>query len=57
MKPCKCGHTEFVTNSNSYDVYQIINNKLEFIKSELIEDNLKFYCRNCGEELNAASAC
>jgi len=51
MKPCKCGSTEFITNPNSYDIYNIVGNKLEFIKSETIDDKLKFYCRNCSEEL------
>ena len=54
MKSCECGSTEFLTNPNSYDVYRVIDGSLEFIKSELIEDELKFCCRNCGKELNNA---
>jgi len=51
MKPCKCGSTEFITELNSYDIYNIVNNKLEFIKSEIIDNEIKLYCRNCSEEL------
>jgi len=52
MKPCKCGSTEFITNPNSYEIYNIVDSELEFVKSEIIDDELKFYCRDCGEELN-----
>jgi hypothetical protein len=51
INPCKCGSTEFITAPNSYDVYELINRKLEFQRTELIEEELKLYCRECGEEL------
>jgi hypothetical protein len=50
MKPCECGSTEFATNLNSYDIYELIDGKLEWIRSELAHNELKFYCRDCGEE-------
>jgi FixJ family two-component response regulator len=51
MKACKCGSMDFLTKPNSYDIYKVINGKLEFIKSEFIEDELKLYCRECSREL------
>lgn len=50
IKPCQCGSTTLVTELNSYDVYEIIEGKLEFQNSELIDDEIKFYCRECGKE-------
>jgi hypothetical protein len=50
QKPCKCGSTTLTTEPNSYDVYEIINGKLEFQNTEIIDDKIKFYCRDCGNE-------
>jgi len=50
INPCPCGSTEYITDLNSYDIYEIIDGKLEFQRSELINDKIKFYCRECGEE-------
>ena len=45
---CKvCGCDEFITNPNKYDIYKIINGKLEFQRSELIEDKIELFCREC----------
>ena len=49
QKPCNCGSREFITAPNSYNIYELIDEKLEFIRSEIIEDEIKFYCRECGE--------
>jgi hypothetical protein len=51
IKPCTCASTEFISNPSGYDIYEIINGKLEFQRSELIEDDCKLFCRNCGKEL------
>jgi len=53
IKPCLCGSTSLVTELNSYDVYEIVEGNLEFQKSELIDDAIKFYCRECGEEFKS----
>ena len=45
---CKvCGCDEFITTPNKYDIYKIINGKLEFQRSELIEDEIELFCRDC----------
>jgi hypothetical protein len=54
IKPCLCGSTRIVTELNSYDIYEVINDKLEFQRSELINDKIKFYCSECGEEYKDA---
>lgn len=48
---CKCGSDEFITKPNQYDIYQIIDGKLEFIKSEFTWDEEKLYCRGCCKRL------
>mgnify|MGYP006874344452 FL=1 len=49
---CKyCGCTEFITQLNKYDVYEVIDNKLEYITTESIDEPDEFYCRDCGELL------
>jgi len=50
IKPCICGSTEFITELNQYDVYELINGNLEFQRSEDVEDEIKIYCRECGKE-------
>ena len=34
IKSCPCGSTEFITELNSYDVYELVNGKLEFQRSK-----------------------
>ncbi|MDR2064117.1 MAG: hypothetical protein LBP85_00160 [Prevotellaceae bacterium] len=51
IKPCKCGSTEFISQPNRYDIYEIIENELVLINSPFIEDEIKLYCRQCSEEL------
>ena len=52
IKPCKCGSVEFITEPNQYDVYQIIEDKLELVNTLTIDDDCKLFCRECGKELN-----
>lgn len=55
MNPLKCkycGCTEFITQPNKYDVYEVVENKLEYISTENIDDSDVFYCRDCGEILD-----
>jgi hypothetical protein len=54
IKPCKCGSTEFITEPNQYDFYEIIDEKLKLTHSENIDNEFKLYCRECGEELKNA---
>ncbi len=49
MRPCICGSEEFVTQPNRYDVYQIIDGRLEYQRSESVDDGLTVYCRECGK--------
>jgi hypothetical protein len=51
MKSCECGSTEFVSNLNSYDVFELVDGKLEFQRSELIEKGKEIFCRECGKKL------
>jgi len=51
---CKvCGCNEFITNPNKYDTYKIINGKLEFQRSELIDDKIELFCRECSRKLDS----
>jgi hypothetical protein len=47
---CECGSDEFITNLNAYDVYEVIDGKLSFVKQEHIEEKDLLYCRACGKE-------
>jgi hypothetical protein len=51
INPCECGSLEFITKPNQYDVYEIIDKKLEFVKSILVEEEEKLYCRDCSKKL------
>lgn len=48
----KCGCKEFITQPDSYSVYEAIGNKLRFVSAEstMERDNLR--CRDCGAELD-----
>jgi ribosomal protein L33 len=53
---CKeCGAQEFITEPNRYDIYEVIDNKLGFQRSEQVDEEIKLYCRDCSEELEGAS--
>jgi hypothetical protein len=47
---CDCGCEEFITQPDEYGVYRIIEGKLAFQSTELIDDELKYACRDCGKE-------
>lgn len=50
---CKsCGSTEFITQPNKYDIYNVIDNELQYVKTEDIDEPDVFYCRDCGEILD-----
>jgi len=49
IRPCKCGSVEFVTEPNQYDVYKIIDNELELVKTYSTDDDFKLFCRECSE--------
>ena len=46
---CEC--TTFVSEPDSYSVYEMNNGKLEYQRIEFIEDDIKISCRECGTEL------
>ena len=50
----KCSCDEFVSKPNRYDVYQIVEGRLQLIQSPFTEKEIKLYCRECGEELVGA---
>jgi hypothetical protein len=50
MKSCRCGLAEFVTNPNSYDVFELVNGKLEFVKRESVNEKENIFCRKCGKK-------
>ena len=54
IKSCKCGGDEFATQPNQYDIYKIINDKLEKIETTSTYDEDEYYCVDCGEELIGA---
>lgn len=43
---CKeCGGEEFITKPNSYDVYAVLDNKLIFQKSKIVDaKNKRLFC-------------
>jgi len=51
MQKCECGSDEFITQLNSYDLYKLLNNKLEFQGSICIDEEIRLYCRECGREI------
>jgi hypothetical protein len=51
MKPCKCGSTEFVSNPNSYDVFELVDGKLEFIGREFADEEEEIFCRECTKKI------
>jgi len=54
MKKCKCGSTEFIRNTDSYEVWELNENGiLEYQCDEVPEvNNELFVCRKCGETYN-----
>ena len=49
---CKhCGNKdEFITQANSYEIYKIIDEKIQYQKNQIIDGEFKLYCRECSEE-------
>jgi predicted nucleic-acid-binding Zn-ribbon protein len=50
-KCIKCGNDEFISQLNHYDIFTANGGKLEYIKTELTEEKIVLYCRNCSEPL------
>ena len=49
---CKhCGGKEFISKPNQYDVYVADEDDLELQKSEIVDEKIQLYCRECSEEL------
>lgn len=46
---CECGGKEFITQLNGYSVYQVIDDKLQFMRQELTDNEL-LHCRDCGKQ-------
>lgn len=54
IKSCKCGSIDFASLPNRYDVYQIIDGKLELINSPFTQEEIQVFCCECGEKLIGA---
>lgn len=52
LKCSECDSTQFVTQPDSYSVYEAKGNKLRFVSAELTHDKDKLYCRECSAELD-----
>ena len=52
LKCSECGSKEFVSEPDSYSVYQSEGDKLRFVSAELINDDTKIHCRDCGAKLD-----
>lgn len=46
-----CGNDEYVSNPTQYDTFIVIEGKIHFQSSELINDEIELYCRECSEKL------
>ena len=51
ISKCSCGSEEFVSNPDRYSTYKLIDGKLEFQKSEIINSEDVISCRECGKKL------
>lgn len=51
---CSCGGTEFITQPNQCEIYKVINNKLVYVYSETLQEDLRLYCIECSKELKDA---
>jgi len=48
----KCGSEEFTTQPNRYDCLRFVNGQFQVEKSEFTDDKDRFYCRECGAEID-----
>lgn len=48
----KCGSNEFVSNPNKYDCLKFTDNNFQIDKSEIIDEEHKIYCRECGVKID-----
>ncbi|RKY07036.1 MAG: hypothetical protein DRP65_10945 [Planctomycetota bacterium] len=53
---CKnCGSEEFITRPNQYDIYKFVDGKLVFQNSEVTNNEVELFCRECSERIDFAS--
>lgn len=48
----KCGSNEFITIPNRYDCLRFVKNDFQIDKSEIVNEEYKIYCRECGAEID-----
>lgn len=54
---CKnCGSQEFATQPNQYDVYEVVDGELTYVRSHHLDNEVQLYCRDCSEILEDAEA-
>ncbi len=46
-----CNSEEFITKPNQYDVYKLVDGKLVFQNSELVNEKVTLFCRECSEKM------
>ncbi|TAE19912.1 MAG: hypothetical protein EAZ95_00755 [Bacteroidetes bacterium] len=49
-----CGCKEFITQPNRYDIYVAEEGKVRFSHSEIIDNAIELYCRDCSEILSCS---
>jgi hypothetical protein len=51
-RPCeKCGCTTFISKPIKYGIYEVLGGRLCFQRSELVNEELQLYCRECSNPL------
>ena len=48
----KCGSNEFVTKPNKYECLRFIKNDFHIDRSEIVNEEYRIYCRECGAEID-----
>lgn len=43
----ECGHDEFCSQPNQYDIYHAENGRIVFSESTSVDDDGRIYCREC----------
>ncbi|WP_027002836.1 hypothetical protein [Hugenholtzia roseola] len=47
-----CACQEFISRPSLYDIFEHQEGKLVFVKSEIMEEKIELFCRECSEKLD-----
>ncbi|MBI5779606.1 MAG: hypothetical protein HZA49_09165 [Planctomycetes bacterium] len=47
-----CNSEDFVSGPNRYDLLKFVSGNFEVAKSELIDEERRVFCRECGNEID-----